>query len=124
MDYEKKYKEALERARALNEGKTTGAFGETVCEYIFPELKESEDERIRKQILAFLKEFERDHYRNLDFSSWITWVEKQKLTWSEKDDYYRENLITWLNCGVVRVDLRKDFIDWLNSIKKRMEEHQ
>ena len=44
---------------------------------LFPELKESEDERIRKQIISFLKEFEHDHYRSLDFSSWIAWLEKQ-----------------------------------------------
>lgn len=42
-----------------------------------PEPEESEDEKISKQIISFLKEFERDHYRNLDFSSWITWLEKQ-----------------------------------------------
>lgn len=46
-------------------------------ETLIPELKESEDEKIRKQILSFLKEFECDHYRNLDFSSWIAWLEKQ-----------------------------------------------
>lgn len=46
-------------------------------ENAFPELKERGDEKIRKQILSFLKEFECDHYRNLDFSSWIAWLEKQ-----------------------------------------------
>jgi len=45
---------------------------------------------------------------------------EQKPTWSEKDDYYRDNLITWLNCRAVRVDIRKDFIDWLKSLKQRI----
>ena len=47
-------------------------------------------------------------------------VLEQKPAWSEEDDYYRDNLITWLNCGAVRVDLRKDFIDWLKSLRQRI----
>ena len=50
MDYEKKYKEALERARELNE-KVTGAS----YDYIFPELKESEDERMRNAAINACK---------------------------------------------------------------------
>ena len=78
MDYEKKYKEALERARAINNGETTGALGETVCEFIFPELKESEDEKIRKDIidhLQFLAKYCIESMPNVD--KWIAWLEKQ-----------------------------------------------
>jgi len=53
MDYEQKYKEALERARKLNSGEGIEAnSGWTVCEVIFPELKKSEDEINMKQNLA------------------------------------------------------------------------
>lgn len=76
MDYEKKYKDALERARKSHD-KANGLIKKEWIETIFPELKENEDEKIRKQIISFLKEFEGDHYRNLDFSSWIAWLEKQ-----------------------------------------------
>ena len=51
MDYEKAYKEALERAKsmmALPDDKAT-------MKYIFPELAESEDERIRKWLLGICK---------------------------------------------------------------------
>ena len=48
MDYEKAYKEALERARVCREKGFSD--GESL-EDIFPELKESEDERIRKELL-------------------------------------------------------------------------
>ena len=41
------------------------------------QFNDNEDEKIRKQIISFLKEFEHDHYRSLDFSSWIDWLEKQ-----------------------------------------------
>ena len=61
MDYEKAYKEALERAKAkLEESKvfdyddkqTAHVIRQTVYDN-FPELAESEDEKIRKQIKAF-----------------------------------------------------------------------
>lgn len=52
MNYEEKYKAALERARALNDGKDVDVeAGTTTCEYIFPELKEDNDERIRKGLI-------------------------------------------------------------------------
>ena len=72
--YEKKYKDALKRAKKLYE---QGTIIETLS-YVFPELKESEDEKIRKEIIRYLK-------RRLEISSsipaaigsWIAWLEKQ-----------------------------------------------
>ena len=73
----KRYDEAIKRAKSkIKNDKDHVLYEDDVIE-IFPELKESEDERIRKQIISFLKEFEHDHYRCLDFSSWIAWLEKQ-----------------------------------------------
>lgn len=40
-------------------------------EFLFPELKESEDEKIRKEIIEYIKT--ENPYRN----DWITWLEKQ-----------------------------------------------
>ena len=80
--YEQKYKEALGWMQKLYDG-LSGATKED-AEHYFPELKENEDEKIRRQIINFLKEFECDHYRNLDFSSWLAWLEKQgesKIVW-------------------------------------------
>ena len=48
MDYEKKLalaKEALD----------SGSYDKETIEYIFPELRESEGERIRKEIIDYLK---------------------------------------------------------------------
>lgn len=78
MNYEKKYKEALEAIKKIQEANPHDEGLQNWINDHFPELSESEDERIRKQIISFLKEFEYDHYRNLDFSSWIAWLEKQK----------------------------------------------
>lgn len=56
MDYEKKYKEAIERAKEIYQGSykpdTAATIAETL-QYVFPVLKESEneDERIRKELI-------------------------------------------------------------------------
>ena len=52
MDYEKKYKDALERASKLRVQNTFDTVSQ-MMEYVFPELKESEDERIRKSLIDF-----------------------------------------------------------------------
>lgn len=53
MDYEKKYKESLERAK---ENYHDGCLALALLEYIFPELKESEDEKVRQELLAVVNE--------------------------------------------------------------------
>jgi hypothetical protein len=80
--YEKKYKEALERMKSWARGEHPECFTEAqkAAEFIFPELKESEDEKIRKELLAYCKNrAEKYHndpkYKNI--SAWIAWLEKQ-----------------------------------------------
>ena len=46
-------REAFERARSVY---GTGAYDDATLEFVFPELKESEDERIRKWIVDELKD--------------------------------------------------------------------
>ena len=56
MDYEKKYKEALERAKAtINVNPSRQNEVTNLMVTIFPELAESEDERIRKKVIEVLK---------------------------------------------------------------------
>ena len=56
-------------------------------EEIFPELKESEDERIRKDIIAFLKA-DKPFADNETLANWISWLEKQG---EQKQHVYGEN---------------------------------
>jgi len=81
----KAYDEALERARELV-GKWTGKNKDFYIEdysYIFPELKESEDERIRKAIFkALSKKAARDVLlaNGIQVSDALAWLEKQDNT--------------------------------------------
>ena len=71
----KSYDEALQRARELNSGKDVDVeAGTTTCEYIFPELKEGEDERIKREIRNFIWEYP-DKLPERD--KWLAWFEKQ-----------------------------------------------
>lgn len=77
MNYEKAYQEALERAKNLH--KDAIDMGENIrakqCEIIFPELKESEDEKIRKALIRFHKStIDVDGIKGEDI---LAWLEKQ-----------------------------------------------
>lgn len=88
MDYEKAYKEALERAKLSRQQLLDIGEEATEIEHIFPELAESEDEKIRKAVITYIK------YNVSDISGWskkelIAWLEKQgeqKFEWIENDD--------------------------------------
>ena len=102
IDYKEKYEQALERARQFFE-KPYLEDSAGIVGYIFPELKESEDERIRKA----LKEYFINSFQNngvaailgVHIKDILSWLEKQ----SDKDKFiekelgcikgYRENAI-------------------------------
>ena len=80
MNYEEKYKEALERARALIEANTSDAlFHLKDIESIFPDLVECEEERIRKAIIEHLRQdIELGQILSEEEGrDWIAWLEKQ-----------------------------------------------
>ena len=82
MNYEKKYKEALERAKGLLEGMDEGDYlaSSEDIENIFPELAESEDERIRKELIAIYSVGAKVNAKTGDISDKdiVAWLEKQK----------------------------------------------
>jgi hypothetical protein len=71
----KAYDEAVERAR-----KYMAKGYDVLMPEIFPELAESEDERIRKEMLNVFKQLDEGTTicgRNYDYAKWIAWLEKQ-----------------------------------------------
>ena len=79
-DWEKKYKEALEKFRKdLGKHELVGV-NRAYLEDIFPELAESEDEKIRKDIIYYLTINRNQMTPNQDWdceNRWIPWLEKQ-----------------------------------------------
>ena len=80
MDYEKAYKEALNRAKLLKDNpekvvieKNKGSIH--ASEYIFPELRESEDEKIKKDLIDLIKAYP-DIWRGHNKEYVVAWLEK------------------------------------------------
>ena len=75
MDYEKKYKEALERARAYFENENYTEMAD-----VFPELADSEDEKITRAINNMLPFLPDEAYTNngVTKEGVLNWLEKQK----------------------------------------------
>lgn len=71
-DYKKKYEDALERARRM----CAMPIDKATMEYVFPELKEDNDERIRKAIIAHMHIVK--SVNGVDVSEILAWLEKVK----------------------------------------------
>ena len=135
----KAYDEALEKSKRLYE---QGTITESLA-YIFPELKESEDERIRKELIENFKWYCGDFPEitkwgkddNLLVKDIIAWLEKQgeqnlansartckdeqkPIKWDEYDEMYVAALITMVKNHCTTDDkLKNELIGWLVSLK-------
>ena len=83
MDYEKMYKEAPKRVRRLHDrmlvlSSTDALVASAELEFIFPELKESEDERIRRKMIEHFKAKTKETWCNMPVKDIIAYLEKQK----------------------------------------------
>ena len=74
MDYEKEYKDAMARMELCVR---TGL--KITPEYIFPEIAESEDERIRKELKEAFEAYDIEStWNGIPIRSIFAWLEKQK----------------------------------------------
>lgn len=102
MTYEKAYKKALERARAIYQGKYKPEIAATLAEAlqsIFPELAGSKDERIKKCIIDTLK-----GYHHLISTGGVT----------------KEDMIAWIE----KQGKQRPEVDTLNAFKNAMKGEQ
>lgn len=81
-NYKEKYEQALERCKKEFNFNNLAYSHEEIkqrLENVFPELKESDDEQIKNEIIDYLKGFIPHHNDDLVAKSklWITWLEKQ-----------------------------------------------
>ena len=76
----KRYDEAIKKARNIVNSINVGLIGKNSFEAVFPELKESEDEKIRKELLQIAKESEDTFYMVMTPNKrkrLIDWLENQ-----------------------------------------------
>jgi hypothetical protein len=88
------------------------------AEHYFPELKESEDEKIRNALIRFHKStIDVDGIKGENIIAWLEKQNKQNPAWSEED----ENILRTIISDVIRgaeIDMLQ--INWLKAIKKRV----
>ena len=72
----KAYDKALERAKKIH-SQTEFDYEKGMMEEIFPELNESEDDRIKKELIGFLQLHHPQFVGNRKQEKWIAWIEKQ-----------------------------------------------
>ena len=80
-NYEQEYKKAFEAAKGLHDA--GNALTKKQMEIVFPELAKSEDERIRKELVAFFievrnREGNEGYWHDLKVANILAYLEKQK----------------------------------------------
>ena len=75
----KAYDDAIERAKKL--------YGDGITEEIFPELKEDDDERIKKNCIHFLELQKQHHAATFEIEECIAWLENTAITAIFADKY-------------------------------------
>ena len=105
----------------------------TALETVFPELKESEDEKIRKTLIEYFNAYPKDYFGGLKKNYIVAWLEKQgeqkSIGWKDSDEKYlfwallsiqKDIAASEIN-GVNTKDLN-DCVKWLYSLKQRIKE--
>ena len=120
------YDEALERAKMILCNILEGSASVRDIETIFPELRESEDERIRKWLIEEMKIHYDFESRSLNpmVEKALIWLEKQKeqkpAEWSEEDEKHKEWILECLADGKRKVpeyaEQYQSAFDWLKSL--------
>ena len=117
MDYEKKYKEALERAKKFSE-KPYLEDSKGIVEYIFPELKESEDDRMFYALLEGFKDFVdmySEWHNGVTIAQLITWLKRKG---EQKPNYFHHE-VDLSGCSE---EYRKAYYDGWNNCNQQHEQ--
>ena len=124
-DYKEKYEKVLKKVQELfkkgeeNKYLTINAWS-TEFDEIFPELRESEDERIRKEIICFLRNIPNSNYTCEEMAAWLEKQGEKSAEWSEEDENIFRDIVTRLHShpDVDKTEYDKSY-HWLKDLKDR-----
>lgn len=113
-DYKTLYEQRLERAKEEIKkcGDDKGRIG--MIENIFPELKESEDEKIMKDLIGYFKVCGNTTFAHHSVSDVIAWLEKQDE--QKSIDNLRWNELTWEDVNTIEEIINEVHSDFRNGI--------
>lgn len=116
MNYEEKYLQALARAEDIYSRERTLYYRE-VLELLFPELKESEDEKTRTRLVEFFTDWgkTRSHCWNISVKDILAWLEKQKPQEQGSKQLNADEVIEWPGTNLPDT--------WQSAIKQGIIKH-
>jgi hypothetical protein len=120
-DYKKKYEEALDNFKKIKAANKYNNELVDFIEYKYPELKENEDERIRKECISIIDAWDKSCRLQGDYCEvapkCIAWLEKQgeqKTAWSDEEEKILNSAISLAyNVG------ENNMYNWFQSLKER-----
>lgn len=135
-DYKEKYEQALENIKAIKAANKDNKGLVDFIEFKYPELKESDDEKIRKNLIRFFRDLDALEYKEEDVIAWLEKQGEKPNVWSEEDDdnmrMIEDRLSNYLD--YIREDstLTKHqknslkekvigYVNWLKSLKERLK---
>ena len=130
MNYEKIYKEALNKAKSKIWNDKGHVLYEDDIKEIFPELAESEDERIMKEIIKLVKYYYGSSLalkHAVSKDEMVAWLEKQgeqKSAWNKEDEQFFNTALWHISYSISNgksTDINCDTTDWLKSLKYRIK---
>lgn len=119
----KAYDEAIERAKEMCAMPTDKA----TMEYVFPELKVSEDERIREELIDAIHGLWDNDALPMPLSvkrkdGWLAWLEKQgKQEWTDEDEENFQHTLLAIQKSTWYTDSdKKELKEFVASLKQRL----
>ena len=125
----RRYDEAKYIMKEYLESGNAGVIAENTIKKAFPELAEPEDERVRKDLIIYLRSIlSNKKYGDKFIEDLIAWLEKQKqksAACSEEDEntiQVLKNIVRHsdeIDENIYTMSLKEKLYDWLKSIKDR-----
>lgn len=122
-----RYDKAIKRANELNYVSDKDSLQRKTVEHIFPELKESEDEKVEKAIFGMVYDSDNELWSSYDVSKSdvLDWLEKQGKqnlnAWTEEDEKQARQIERIVHNDGCSKKLQEQITNWFKSIKYRVQ---
>lgn len=115
----KAYDEAFERAKQIRNGNPSSGTAIVVCEQIFPQLLEIEDERIRRTLVEYFgPQAQLDFIRGVPIQKIRDWLERKKIpsvSFNPALGFDPGSAVVYHNDGSEEETTRKELLDFVRS---------
>lgn len=125
-----RYDKAIKRANELNYVSDKDSLQRKTVEHIFPELKESEDEKIRKTLRERIIRYDPNNEilikeEGISQKQFLAWLEKQGEqnlnAWTEGDEKQARQIERIVHNDGCSKKLQEQIANWFKSIKYRVQ---